>query len=112
MQSGKTDADSPDFIRATGRFLPRARPDQHLQPRYRQYLEEEALGWLLLGPVSYTHLDMIDQLRPGMTRRQVRFIMGNPLITDTFHADGHVRVLVVPTNEERQIALDTLALLD
>jgi outer membrane protein assembly factor BamE len=30
--------------------------------------------------------DMIDQLRPGMTRKQVRFIMGNPLITDTFHA--------------------------
>ena len=31
--------------------------------------------------------DMIDQLRPGMTRQQVRFIMGNPLITDTFHAN-------------------------
>lgn len=31
--------------------------------------------------------DMIDQLKPGMTRRQVRFIMGNPLIVDTFHAD-------------------------
>lgn len=31
--------------------------------------------------------DMIDQLRPGMTRRQVRFIMGNPLISDTFHAN-------------------------
>lgn len=31
--------------------------------------------------------DMIDQLRPGMTRKQVRFIMGNPLLTDTFHAD-------------------------
>lgn len=31
--------------------------------------------------------DMIDQLRPGMTRRQVRFIMGNPLIVDTFHAN-------------------------
>ena len=30
--------------------------------------------------------DMIDQLRPGMTRSQVRFIMGSPLITDTFHA--------------------------
>ncbi|PVZ12601.1 MULTISPECIES: outer membrane protein assembly factor BamE [unclassified Pseudomonas] len=29
--------------------------------------------------------DMIDQLKPGMTRRQVRFIMGNPLIIDTFH---------------------------
>ncbi|MCU1718823.1 outer membrane protein assembly factor BamE [Pseudomonas sp. 5P_3.1_Bac2] len=31
--------------------------------------------------------DMIDQLRPGMTRKQVRFIMGNPLLTDTFHTD-------------------------
>ncbi|MGV8917724.1 MAG: outer membrane protein assembly factor BamE [Pseudomonas sp.] len=31
--------------------------------------------------------DMIDQLRPGMTRRQVRFIMGNPLLTDTFHTN-------------------------
>ncbi len=31
--------------------------------------------------------DMIDQLKPGMTQRQVRFIMGNPLITDTFHAN-------------------------
>jgi outer membrane protein assembly factor BamE len=31
--------------------------------------------------------DMIDQLRPGMTRRQVRFIMRNPLLTDTFHAN-------------------------
>jgi len=29
--------------------------------------------------------DMINQLRPGMTQRQVRFIMGNALITDTFH---------------------------
>ncbi|WP_287030232.1 outer membrane protein assembly factor BamE [Pseudomonas sp. UBA6310] len=31
--------------------------------------------------------DMIDQLKPGMTRRQVRFIMGNPLLTDTFHTN-------------------------
>lgn len=29
--------------------------------------------------------DMIDQLRPGMTRAQVRFIMGTPLVTDTFN---------------------------
>jgi outer membrane protein assembly factor BamE len=31
--------------------------------------------------------DMIDQLKPGMSRRQVRFIMGNALISDTFHPD-------------------------
>ena len=29
--------------------------------------------------------EMVDQLRPGMTPRQVRFIMGTPLIVDTFN---------------------------
>ncbi|MDH0893833.1 MULTISPECIES: acetate kinase [unclassified Pseudomonas] len=33
-------------------------------------------------------------------------------VAGAIHAQGHPRVLVVPTNEERQIALDTLALLD
>ncbi|HLE93114.1 MAG TPA: outer membrane protein assembly factor BamE [Sulfuricaulis sp.] len=31
--------------------------------------------------------EMIDKLRPGMTRSQVRFILGTPLITDPFHLD-------------------------
>jgi outer membrane protein assembly factor BamE len=31
--------------------------------------------------------EMIDQLQPGMSRRQVRFIMGSPLVEDTFHQD-------------------------
>ena len=28
---------------------------------------------------------MVDQLRPGMTKRQVAFIMGSPLVVDPFH---------------------------
>lgn len=28
---------------------------------------------------------MVDQLRPGMTRSQVRYILGTPLTADTFH---------------------------
>lgn len=28
--------------------------------------------------------EMIDQLRPGMTKRQVQFVMGTPLIQHTF----------------------------
>lgn len=28
--------------------------------------------------------DMIDQLQPGMTRGQVRYVLGTPLIVDTF----------------------------
>ena len=31
--------------------------------------------------------DMIDQLQPGMSRRQARFIMGSPLVEDSFNAD-------------------------
>jgi outer membrane protein assembly factor BamE len=30
---------------------------------------------------------MMMQLRPGMTKSQVRFVMGTPLIADSFHAD-------------------------
>lgn len=29
--------------------------------------------------------EMVEQLKPGMTRRQVRFVMGTPLIEDTFN---------------------------
>lgn len=28
--------------------------------------------------------EMIDKLKPGMTKRQVRFVMGSPLVIDTF----------------------------
>ena len=31
--------------------------------------------------------EMVDQLQPGMTRRQVRFILGTPLIEDPFNPD-------------------------
>jgi outer membrane protein assembly factor BamE len=30
---------------------------------------------------------MMMQLRPGMTRAQVRFIMGTPMLADSFHAN-------------------------
>ena len=31
--------------------------------------------------------EMIAQVKPGMTKDQVRFLLGTPLITDVFHAD-------------------------
>ena len=31
--------------------------------------------------------EMIDQLKPGMTKRQVRFTLGSPMIVDAFHQD-------------------------
>jgi outer membrane protein assembly factor BamE len=29
--------------------------------------------------------EMVDQLKPGMNRRQVRFVLGTPLVEDTFN---------------------------
>ncbi|OOZ41755.1 hypothetical protein BOW53_02660 [Solemya pervernicosa gill symbiont] len=31
--------------------------------------------------------EMLDKLKPGMSKRQVRYALGTPLITDTFHQD-------------------------
>ena len=28
--------------------------------------------------------DMLDKLKPGMTKRQVEYVMGNPVLKDTF----------------------------
>lgn len=36
---------------------------------------------------NYIDQEMIDRLRPGMTRRQVQFVLGTPLISDPFHQD-------------------------
>ena len=31
--------------------------------------------------------EMVDQLKPGMNRNQVRFILGTPMVEDSFHLD-------------------------
>lgn len=36
---------------------------------------------------NYVSQEMVTQLKPGMTRDQVRFVLGTPLVADIFHAD-------------------------
>ena len=36
---------------------------------------------------NYVTREMVEQLKPGMTREQVRYVLGTPLLTDIFHAD-------------------------
>ncbi len=36
---------------------------------------------------NYVSQEMVAQLKPGMTRDQVRFVMGTPLVTDVFRPD-------------------------
>jgi outer membrane protein assembly factor BamE len=36
---------------------------------------------------NYVTQEMVAQLKPGMSRDQVRFVLGTPLVSDIFHAD-------------------------
>lgn len=36
---------------------------------------------------NYVSQDMVSQLKPGMSKEQVRFILGTPLLNDIFHAE-------------------------
>jgi outer membrane protein assembly factor BamE len=36
---------------------------------------------------NYIDDAMLEQLKPGMTREQVRFALGSPLVADVFHSD-------------------------
>lgn len=36
---------------------------------------------------NYVSQEMVSQLKPGMSKEQVRFVLGTPLVTDLFHPD-------------------------
>jgi outer membrane protein assembly factor BamE len=36
---------------------------------------------------NYVSQEMVAQVKPGMTKEQVRFILGTPMVTDIFHSD-------------------------
>jgi outer membrane protein assembly factor BamE len=58
---------------------------------------------------NYLSQDVVSQIKPGMSREQVRFILGTPLLTDPFHADRWDYVYWKEAQngkrEERRIAL-------
>lgn len=53
---------------------------------------------------NYVTREMVEQLKPGMTREQVRYILGTPLLTDIFHADrwDYVFYLDAPGGKREQ----------
>jgi outer membrane protein assembly factor BamE len=58
---------------------------------------------------NFVSQEMVAQLKPGMTREQVRFILGTPLVADIFHPDrwDYVYWREAPNGkrEERRVAL-------
>ncbi len=51
------------------------------------YLKYPDLHKVTVQQGNIVNQEMIDQLRPGMTRSQVRYIFGTPLLMDTFDQD-------------------------
>jgi outer membrane protein assembly factor BamE len=58
---------------------------------------------------NFVSQDMIAKLKPGMSREQVRFVLGTPLLTDVFHQNrwDYVFYREYPnkTREERRISI-------
>ena len=51
---------------------------------------------------NFLNQEMLAQLKPGMTKDQVRFILGTPLVTDPFHAERWDYVFThAPANSTR-----------
>jgi outer membrane protein assembly factor BamE len=81
---------------------------QHQSMRVLRYL---ASALALLATVGCIHpykteiqqgnvvtQEMIEKLKPGMTKSQVRFVLGTPLITDPFHPERWDYVYVFKKN--------------
>jgi outer membrane protein assembly factor BamE len=45
--------------------------------------------------------DMVNRLEPGMSKQQVTYVMGTPLIVDTFHPDEWIYLYYVNKGGER-----------
>ena len=58
---------------------------------------------------NYVTQDMVSKLKPGMSRSQVRFALGTPLIADPFHPDRWDYIYVLQkkgkVQEQRRIVV-------
>lgn len=58
---------------------------------------------------NFISQEMVAQLKPGMTKEQVRFVLGTPLVTDIFHSDRwdyvYYRELAAGAREQRNLSV-------
>jgi outer membrane protein assembly factor BamE len=52
---------------------------------------------------NYVTQEMVAQLKPGLTRDQVRYVMGTPLVSDIFHEERWDYVFVRQRANSRDI---------
>jgi outer membrane protein assembly factor BamE len=52
---------------------------------------------------NYVTQEMVAQLKPGLTRDQVRYVMGTPLVNDIFHEERWDYVFVRQRANSREV---------
>jgi len=52
---------------------------------------------------NFVSQEMVGQLKPGMTKDQVRFALGTPLVADVFHGDRWDYVFVRQRANSREV---------
>lgn len=55
--------------------------------------------------------EMINKLKPGMTRNQVRFVLGTPLVTDPFHPERWDYVYVYKKDASTPVQMHQLTVI-
>jgi len=75
------------FLRLLPIFLPLAACSSNPNQQMRDFAAAITPYKIDVRQGNYITQDMVAQLKPGMTRDQVRFVLGTPLVTDIFHAD-------------------------
>jgi outer membrane protein assembly factor BamE len=79
----------PVFLRAAPRILPLALAA--LLPACKGIDVPKVPGVtpyrMVIQQGNFISQEMVSQLKPGMTKEQVRFVLGTPLVNDIFHAD-------------------------
>lgn len=58
---------------------------------------------------NYVTQEMLAQLKPGLTRDQVRFVLGTPLVSDIFHEERWDYVFVRQRANSREIEYRRIA---
>ncbi len=53
---------------------------------------------------NFVEMDDLNQVREGMTRSQVQFLLGTPLISDPFHADRWDYTYYFRQGRQRQVS--------
>jgi len=58
---------------------------------------------------NYVTPEMMTQLKPGLTRDQVRFVLGTPLVSDMFHGERWDYVFMRQRSDSTEVEYHRLA---